>query len=131
MSISKLMIMTVLVLLLLDFAYAGMDKKTTDSNKKTAIIDSPESVESKGKGAKNDSLKRRIDALFNRIDANRDSKVSHDEYMMPDELFFEKSDSNHDGFLTKEELQNALKKRMRNQRYKMMREQLQQKQPSK
>jgi hypothetical protein len=51
--------------------------------------------------------------------------------MMPDELFFKNSDSNHDGFLTKEELQNAWRKSMRSKQYRMMREQLKQKQPSK
>lgn len=128
----------VLVLLSMDCAFAETDKQTaepakeaTELKKKTIIKSSPTSVKSKGMAVKNDGLDKRVDALFHRVDADKDGKVSHDEYMMPDELFFKNSDSNHDGFLTKEEMQNAWRKSMRRKRYRMMREQLKQKEPSK
>jgi len=126
----------VLVLLTINCAFAETDKQTaepekkaTESEKKPVVI-SPRPVKSKGMAVKNDPLNKRVDALLQRIDTDKDGKVSHDEYMMPDELFFKNNDSNHDGFLTKEELKNAWKKRMRSKKYRMMQEQLKEKQPS-
>jgi hypothetical protein len=127
----------VLVLSTMNCAFAEVDKHTSEpENKATeseekAMTVAPRPEKSKGMAVKNDRLDKRVDALFHRVDADKDGKVSHDEYMMPDELFFKNSDSNHDGFLTKEELQNAWRKRMRNKQYRMMREQLKEKQPSK
>jgi hypothetical protein len=135
MSTLKLMALVlgvVLVLLTINCAFAEVDKhtsepekKATESDKKTMTV-TPRPQKSKGIAVKNDRLDKRVDALFHRVDANKDGKVSHDEYMMPDELFFKNSDSNHDGFLTKEELQNAWRKSMRSKQYRMMREQLKQ-----
>ena len=140
MSMLKFMALVfgvVLVLLTMNCAFAEVDKhtsepkkKATESEKKTMTV-TPGPEESKGMAVKNDRLDKRVDALFHRVDADKDGKVSHDEYMMPDELFFKNSDSNRDGFLTKEELQNAWRKSMRSKRYRMMREQLKQKEPSK
>jgi hypothetical protein len=127
----------VLVLLTMNCAFAEVDKptsepekKATESEKKTMSVTS-EPEKSKGMAIKNDRLDKRVDALFHRVDAEKDGKVSHDEYMMPDELFFKNSDSDHDGFLTKEELQNAWRKSMRSKKYRMMQEQLKQKERSK
>jgi Ca2+-binding EF-hand superfamily protein len=122
----------VLVLLSMDYSFAEVDKQTaesakkaTESEKKTVIMSSPTSVKSKGTAVKIDPLKKRVDNFFNRIDTDKDGKISHDEFMMPDENFFKTSDSNNDGVLTKEELQNAWKKRMTTKsKYRMMREQL-------
>jgi len=138
MSVLKLMGLVfgvILVLLTMNRVFAEVnkhtsepEKKAVESEKRTMTV-TPRPEKSKGMAVKNDRLDKRIDALFH--DADKDGKVSHDEYMMPDELFFKNSDTNHDGFLTKEELQNALRKRMRSQKYRMMGEQLKQKQPSK
>ena len=127
----------VLVMSTMNCAFAEVDKHTSEQEKKAtqpeekAMTVAPRPEKSKGMAAKHDRLDKRVDALFQRVDADKDGKVSHDEYMMPDELFFKNSDSNHDGFLTKEELQDAWRKRMRNKQYRMMREQLKEKQPSK
>ena len=122
----------VLVLLSMDYSFAEADKQTaepakkaTESEKKTVIMSSPTSMKSKGTVVKIDPLKERADNFFNRIDTDKDGKISHDEFMMPDETFFKTSDSNNDGVLTKEELQNGWKKRMTTEsKYRMMREQL-------
>jgi hypothetical protein len=140
MSTLKMMALVfgaVLVLLSMDCAFSEIDKQTAEPEKKGTesenkpVVMSPQTVKSKGMAVENDPLNKRVDALLRRIDTDKDGKVSHDEYMMPDELFFKNSDSNHDGFLTKEELKNAWKKRMRSKKYRMMQEQLKEKQPSK
>ena len=122
----------VLVLLSMDCSFAEVDKQTaepaekaTESEKKTVIMSSPISVKSKGTDVDGDPLKKRVDNFFNRIDTDKDGKINHDEFMMPDETFFKSSDSDNDGVLTKEELENGWKKKMTTQsKYKMMREQL-------
>lgn len=122
----------VLVLLSMDYSLAEVDKQAaepaenaTESEKKTVIMSSPTPVKSKGTVVETDPLKKRVDNFFTRIDTDKDGKISHDEFMMPDENFFKTSDSNNDGVLTKEELENGWKKRMTTEsKYKMMREQL-------
>jgi Ca2+-binding EF-hand superfamily protein len=126
----------ILVVLTMDCVFAEKDKgavepgeMATECQKKPVVM-TPPPVNSKGMAVEDDPLDKRFDALLHRIDADKDGRISHDEYMMPDEVFFKNSDSNHDGFLTKEELKNAWKKRMRSKKYRMMQEQLKEKQPS-
>jgi hypothetical protein len=97
-----------LVLLSSDYVLAEAEKKTTKPEKKATT-----SVHSKGQSAKVDSLENKADAFFKTNDADKDGKISHDEYMMPYENRFKNTDTNHDGFLLRAELKQYWQKRRR------------------
>ena len=54
--------------------------------------------------------KRTVDGFFQEMDGNKDNKVSHDEFLVPMEERFKGIDSNHDGFITREEFEISFKK---------------------
>ncbi len=95
-----------LVLLSMDYALAEAEKKTAKPAKKATT-----SVHSKRQSAKVDALENRADAFFKTNDADKDGKISHDEYMMPYENRFKSTDTNHDGFLLRTELKQYWQKR--------------------
>ena len=113
-----------LTLLLMDYAFAEpteSEKKATESQKE-AINTPPPSMELRKKTFEEDRIKKTVDGFFNELDADKDDKVSHDEFMVPMEDRFKGIDSNHDGFITREEFKISFKKH-RETRMKMMRRQ--------
>jgi len=59
------------------------------------------------------ALEKKINTGLNRMDANKDGKISHDEFMAPHEKRFKEDDINNDGFLNKDELRKAWTEHMR------------------
>ncbi len=111
-----------LTLLLMDYASAEPTesaKKTTESEKEVINAPSP-SMELRKKSFQQDRIKKTVDGFFNQLDADKDDKVSHDEFMVPMEDRFKGIDTNHDGFITREEFKISYKKH-RETRMKMMR----------
>jgi Ca2+-binding EF-hand superfamily protein len=59
---------------------------------------------------KNAEIERRIADVFNRLDANKDGKISRQEAQGPLLKNFDQLDRNKDGFLDKEEVRQALQR---------------------
>jgi hypothetical protein len=57
-------------------------------------------------------------AAFARLDADKDGRISHDEFMSPYEKEFKETDANNDGFWTKEEYTCIRVKKMQEKRKK-------------
>jgi Ca2+-binding EF-hand superfamily protein len=107
LRLTALFMGTVLTLALIDSAFA-------ESEKKTIILKGPTSVESKGKAITNeDKLKKMADSKFNRVDINKDGKITLQEYMIRYETDFKVMDKNKDGSITREEFEISLKRRMK------------------
>lgn len=94
-----LVLVTALMVLSMDHAFAESEKETT-------IMTPSTSMQSNSKAVKEDPFKRTIDAIFDRADADKDGKISHDEYMVPYEKKFKENDVNNDGFITKGECEH-------------------------
>lgn len=111
----------VLALVWVSCDFAESAKKATESRGE-AINTIPPSMESTKKTFEEDRIKKTVDGFFNELDADKDKKVSHDEFMVPMEDRFKGIDSNHDGFITREEFKISFKKH-REVRIKMMQSQ--------
>src|SRR5262249_22102452 len=61
-----------------------------------------------GTPAKNPELSRRVDEIFNRLDTNKDGKISREEAKGPLEKNFDAIDRNKDGFLDKAEVSQVI-----------------------
>ncbi|MBW2194965.1 MAG: EF-hand domain-containing protein, partial [Deltaproteobacteria bacterium] len=59
------------------------------------------------------ALEKKVNTGLNRMDANKDGKISHDEFMAPHEKRFKEDDINNDGFLNKDELRKAWTEHMK------------------
>ncbi len=70
------------------------------------------------------SPQARIDNFMNRLDTNKDGKVEKAEFLKPFEMQFDMMDGNHDGALTRDEI-NKFQEMMR-QRMEQMRQRMQQ-----
>ena len=74
-----------LTLLLMDYASAEPTesaKKATESQKE-AINTPPPSMELRKKTFEENRIKKTVDGFFNELDADKDDKVSDDEFMVP------------------------------------------------
>jgi Ca2+-binding EF-hand superfamily protein len=63
-----------------------------------------------GAPAKNPELSRRVDEIFNRLDTNKDGKISREEAKGPLEKNFDAIDRNKDGFLDKAEVSQVIER---------------------
>jgi Ca2+-binding EF-hand superfamily protein len=63
-----------------------------------------------GKPANNLEVARKVDEIFNRLDTNKDGKISRDEAKGPLQIHFDQVDLNKDGFLDKEEVRRAVER---------------------
>jgi Ca2+-binding EF-hand superfamily protein len=63
-------------------------------------------TEAEVKAARDQAITKRVDAIFQRLDANNDGKIAKDE--APGQGGFPRADNNNDGSLTKDELKAAI-----------------------
>jgi Ca2+-binding EF-hand superfamily protein len=63
-----------------------------------------------GTPAKSPDLSRRVDEIFNRLDTNKDGKISREEAKGPLEKNFDVIDRNKDGFLDKMEVSQVMER---------------------
>jgi Ca2+-binding EF-hand superfamily protein len=112
-----------LTLLLMDCASeeSTTSAKQATESQKEAINTQPPSMELRQKTFE-ERTKRTVDGFFNQLDVDKDDKVSHDEFMVPMEDRFKGIDTNHDGFITREEFKISYQK-YRETRMEMIRRQ--------